>query len=217
MKIIILDEIPLITYAVKHIILKKYPYYIIETFTDVEDLKFYFTNNQSDILFVDIEIKNKGGLKYLRDFHNKFSEMKIIVLTNNSDMEHIFSAIKYGANAYLLKNEVDEKLIIKALERVIDNQEFFSDTISNIILRNYVNNLKQGEEISQKKPRNLTRREIQILRLVCEGLTNKQIAEGLYISVRTVDAHKNHIMQKLGLKTTAQLIKYAIKHGYVDL
>jgi len=119
--------------------------------------------------------------------------------------------------AYLYKPELDKDQLLEALKSVSHDKEYFNDPISNIIIQSYVKTAKKGDEISQRNPKNLTRREVQILQLVCEGLTNKQIADGLFISVRTVDAHKNHIMQKLGLKNTAELVKFAIKHGYVKL
>ncbi len=217
MNVFILDKIFLIRFAIEEIIKVNFKGFTTQHIKDYGDLNFSLSKKIPDILITDIDIPDRDGLEVIRVVHNEYPQIKIIVLSEHKEPEKIFTALQYGAKAYLLKNETSENEIIAAIRNVLENKDYFSDTVQNIILQNFVKNIRKGEEISEKKPRNLTRREIQILKLVCEGLTNKQIAEGLFISVRTVDAHKNHIMQKLGLKTTADLVKYAIKHGYVKL
>ncbi len=214
--VIAYDKRPLFLEGLKNVISQLSDYKLVKTFTDFDDLLDYLNKNNANILITDIEIRRSGpdAIKFL---HNKYPDIKILILTDQLNEVEIFSSLKAGAIGYIDKITTDAKELHRALQAVANNEEYFSEPVANLIIQNYVKNLRQGEEISEKKPRNLTRREIQILKLISEGLTNKQIADGLFISVRTVETHKNNIMQKLGLKNTAELIKFAIKHGYVKL
>ncbi len=217
-KVILFDEICLIHKGFEKIFEKLPEFEFVAGFSDFDDMyEFLKKRTDIDILFSEIEYSEKDGIELIRYVHNNFPNLKIIALTSNKNEQSIFATLKAGAISYLYKKNANFTEIKNALVNVVENKEYFNEPVSNIIIQSYVKKIKRGEEISEKKPRNLTRREIQILKLVCEGLTNKQIADGLFISVRTVDAHKNHIMQKLGLKTTADLVKFAIKNGYVDL
>ncbi len=211
------DMVPLILEGLKTYFSDYKNFSLDHTFNIFDDLIEYLDKNNANILISDIEIPGKSGIDAIRFIHERFPQLKIIILTKLKSEYHIFSTLKSGALAYLYKPELDKDQLLEALKSVSHDKEYFNDPISNIIIQSYVKTAKKGDEISQRNPKNLTRREVQILQLVCEGLTNKQIADGLFISVRTVDAHKNHIMQKLGLKNTAELVKFAIKHGYVKL
>lgn len=214
--IVAFDKSPIFLKGIKTIFEQYKDFKILETFNIFDELIDFLNKNNINILITDLQIRKSGadGIKYI---HNKYPNIKILVLTDNLNEIEIFSALKMGAIGYIDKHTTDEKQLYQALNAIVNNEEYFSEPVSNIILRNYVKNIKKGEEISEKKPRNLTRREVQILKLISEGLTNKQIADGLFISVRTVETHKNNIMQKLKLKNTVELIKFAIKHGYIKL
>jgi len=214
--IVAFDKSPIFLKGIKTIIEQYKDFKILETFNIFDELIDFLNKNNTNILITDLQFRKSGadGIKYI---HNKYPNIKILVLTDNLNEIEIFSALKMGAIGYIDKHTTEEKKLYQALNAIVNNEEYFSEPVSNIILRNYVKNIKKGEEISEKKPRNLTRREIQILKLISEGLTNKQIADGLFISVRTVETHKNNIMQKLKLKNTVELIKFAIKHGYIKL
>ncbi len=213
------DTLPLFNLGVKSVIDNLENYNLQSFFTDFEDFIDYLKNvkKQIDIAIISDTNKIKSFPDAIRFIHENFPEIKIIVLSEKLGEFDIFSTIKSGASAYLYKPGVDPQILKEALDTVLKGEDYFNEPVSNIIIQSYVKKAKKGDEISQRNPKNLTRREVQILQLICEGLTNKQIADGLFISVRTVDAHKNHIMQKLGLRSTAQLVKFAIKHGYVKL
>ncbi len=218
-KIISFDNILIFNYGLKYILDKFKDYELIEFFTDFENLTTFLKNskNSPDILLISDNIPKKNFEDAVRFINETNEKLKIIAISENTDEFHIFNVIKGGAAAYLYKPNITGEILKEALDAVINNEDYFNEPISNIIIQSYVKKAKKGDEISQRNPKNLTRREVQVLQLICEGLTNKQIADGLFISVRTVDAHKNHIMQKLGLKSTAELVKFAIKNGYVKL
>ncbi len=216
-KAVAFDIIPICIQGIKSYFKNYDNFTLAETFTDFDDLLYYLKQNSVDILILSDNIPQKSFPDAVRYLHELYPEMKIIALSEKKSEYEIFSVVKAGASAYLYKPNTSEEELLNALNSAMANEEYFNEPISNIIIQSYVKNAKKGDEISHRNPKNLTRREVQILQLICEGLTNKQIADGLFISVRTVDAHKNHIMQKLGLKSTAELVKFAIKHGYVKL
>jgi two-component system response regulator NreC len=122
--------------------------------------------------------------------------------------DFIIGAINAGAKGYLPKNTTKKELV-NAIIKINKGEEFFSPNISEILLKSYINKAKNSDR--EKKKVALSEREIEILQLYAEGLTNQQIAERLFISVHTVAAHKTHIMQKLNIKKQLQLLKYAVK------
>ena len=130
--------------------------------------------------------------------------------------DFIINAVKAGAKGYLPKNTSREELL-HAIQIVSEGEEFFADSIAKIMLKSYLRNAKEEVTVAEHRPLPLTTREIEILRLYAAGHINKEISEKLDISIRTVETHKNHIMKKLELKSTVDLIKFAIKNNFAEL
>ena len=124
--------------------------------------------------------------------------------------------MKAGAKGYLPKNTSREELL-HAIQIVSEGEEFFADSIAKIMLKSYLRNAKEEVTVAEQRPLPLTTREIEILRLYAAGHINREISEKLDISIRTVETHKNHIMKKLELKSTVDLIKFAIKNNFTEL
>jgi two-component system response regulator NreC len=214
MRIAIFDKKDVVRIGLKEIIKQYFNYQFIIDFYEIEDLKDFFSKDTTDLLIISQRPNSCKLFSLISTIISKNKGIKIIFFSDFENETEIFKCIKAGVSGFV-EEKASVEDIIDAIKTVMNNEEYFSDSISNIVLNSYINNIKQGDEISEKKPRDLTRREIQILKLVSQGLTNKQIADGLGISIRTVNAHKNHIMQKLGLKTTADLVKFALKNNYV--
>jgi DNA-binding NarL/FixJ family response regulator len=142
--------------------------------------------------------------------------MKVLILSMYTNEDFIFNSVKAGAKGYLPKNTSREELL-DAIRTIYEGDEFFSDSISRIMLKSYVRKAKDEDLSSQGGPVPLTSREIEILKLFAEGFINKEISDQLDISIRTVETHKNHIMKKLELKSTVDLIKYAIRNKIVEI
>ncbi|HOP04018.1 MAG TPA: response regulator transcription factor [Tenuifilaceae bacterium] len=169
-----------------------------------------------NIVIVDISLPDMSGIELTKQIVNNFTEIKVIVLSMHTTQEFIFNAIKSGARGYLPKNITREELI-ESINQVYAGKEYFSQEISEIILKSYLKQVKNPEQNSDTYEQQLTAREKEILKLVAEGYSNLLIADKLFISVRTVESHKNHIMQKLELTTTVELVKYALKNRIIDL
>ncbi len=168
-----------------------------------------------DIVLMDISLPDISGIELCERVREQFPLMKVLFLSMYTSEEYIFNAIKAGAQGYLPKN-ISQDELLHAIRAVAAGEEYFSESVSNVILKSYIKKAQDKEPENLTQSSALSKRELEILRLFAEGNTNPQIAEQLYISTRTVESHKNHIMQKLGLKTAVDLIKFAIKHHIID-
>lgn len=169
-----------------------------------------------DVMIVDISLPEISGIELTRIVTSQYPSIKIIMLSMYTNQEFIFNAIKAGAKGYLPKNITRDELL-EAIRQVYKGNEYFSKDVSNIILKSYLKQVKDPERFDTLQEEKLTNREMEILRFVAEGYSNQLIADKLFISVRTVESHKNHIMQKLELTTTVDLVKYALKNKIIDL
>jgi len=169
-----------------------------------------------DIILMDISLPDVSGIELTRMLTSKLPGIKVLILSMYTDESFINQAIKAGAKGYLHKNTTREEMLI-AIDNVMSGNDFYSDNISKIILKSYIERAKSTLEENLNPSEILSKREIEILKLFAEGFINKEIADRLFISIRTVESHKNHIIQKLNLKTQVELVKYAIKHNLVNV
>ena len=176
-----------------------------------------FTDSQSkkipDVYILDISMPDINGIEASRIIKTENPNAKIMILSMYNNEEFVLKAISAGANAYLPKN-ISKRELLNAVEKVANGEEYFAEDIQKIIIRSMV---QKSNSIDVPKLNTLSKREVQLLKLIVEGRTNKEIADELFISVRTVESHKNHIMVKLELKNQVELIKFAIKEGITAL
>jgi DNA-binding NarL/FixJ family response regulator len=191
----------------------------IEVITEASDAKSTLEKlklTRPDVMIVDISLPEMSGIELTKIITTEYPTIKVIVLSMYTNQEFIFNAIKAGAKGYLPKNITREELL-DAIREVYKGNEYFSKDVSNIILKSYLKQVKDPERFDALQDEKLTNRELEILRFVAEGYSNQLVADKLFISVRTVESHKNHIMQKLELTTTVDLVKYALKNKIIDL
>ena len=176
-----------------------------------------FTDSQSkkipDVYILDISMPDINGIEASRIIKTENPNAKIIILSMYNNEEFVLKAISAGANAYLPKN-ISKRELLNAVEKVANGEEYFAEEIQKIIIKSM---MQKSNSIDVPKLNTLSKREVQLLKLIVEGRTNKEIADELFISVRTVESHKNHIMVKLELKNQVELIKFAIKEGITAL
>ena len=169
--------------------------------------------HQPDIILMDIGMPELNGIEATIKIKEQVPETKIIALSMYSDRQYILKMFKAGASGYLLKDCAIEDLT-KAIGTVMRNNIFLSPKISGIVINDFINKSLVDEEISGSE---LSVREKEVLQLIAEGKSTKQIAERLYISIKTVESHRKHIMVKLNLHTIPELTKYAIRTGITTL
>jgi len=168
-----------------------------------------------DVVLLDINMPpGMNGIETSKVLLSKHSGLRIIILSMDVTQEYISEAIKAGVSGYLAK-DTKKDILIKAIEVVNTGEQYFGEKVSEVIFKGFYSQSK-GEKIA-KQNKDLSSREIEVLKLIASGMSNRDIADKLFISIRTVDAHRNHIMQKLKLKSTAELVKYAIKEQLINL
>lgn len=169
-----------------------------------------------DIVLLDISLPSMSGIEVSKILSDQYPQIKILMLSMYTSEDFIFNALKAGIHGYLPKNTTRTELL-HAITEVARGHEYFSKSISDTILKSYVNSAKYGKPNSNDKLDNLSNREKEILRLVVEGMNNSKIAEHLSISIRTVETHKTKILRKLDLHSTVDLVKFAIKNKIIEL
>lgn len=171
-----------------------------------------------DIILMDISLPDYSGIDLTRMVVKSHPHSKVLILSMYTSEDYIFNALKAGARGYLPKNTSRHELL-DALYTINAGQEYLGTSISRIILKSYVRQAAETEK--EKDPQDLqlllSSREIEVLKLYSEGINNKEISGKLNISIRTVESHKNHIVRKLGLKSTADMIKVAIRNKLIEL
>src|SRR5512138_705800 len=166
-------------------------------------------NATPDIILMDISLPDISGIELTKQLTRLYPRVKILILSMYTNEDFIFNALKAGATGYLPKNTSRQELL-DAIYALHSGQEFFGHSISKVILKSYVRHATEQEKSPESLQMLLSGREIEILKLYAEGLNNKEISEKLSISIRTVESHKNHIVRKLGLKSTVDMVKFAI-------
>ena len=166
-----------------------------------------------DVILMDIAMPGLNGLEATRRIKKKFPKIKVLVLTMYTNEEYVFQILNAGANGYLVKETAFQDLI-SAIRAVYRDEAFMSPSISKKVINRYTQRVRETNNTTGDI---LTTREREILQLIAEGSSSKKIAEALFISPKTVETHRTHIMDKLNIHNRTDLVKYAIRTGIVDI
>jgi two-component system response regulator NreC len=165
------------------------------------------------VVVADIAMPNLNGIEAARQIAQKSPQTAIVILSMHSDESYVLRALKAGARGYLLKDSPESDLI-NAILAVHEGKAFFSPSISKMLVEDYMRQLQQrGADDSYEL---LTSREREVLQLLAEGKSNKDVATVLNLSIHTVETHRSNILQKLNLHGTPELILYAIRKGVIS-
>ncbi|MCP4553114.1 MAG: response regulator transcription factor [Bacteroidetes bacterium] len=157
----------------------------------------------------DIEIEN------IRKLKSEYPNMNLLILSMSKSKSFILKSLKAGARGYLTK-DTNRSEITEAIYTIRGGYDYYAKSITNIILNNYLKETDPELLLIDQEEKRLSIREIEVLKLFGQSLTNKEIADRLFISVRTVESHKNNVMKKLNLRTTVDLVKFAITNNIIE-
>lgn len=217
-KVILVDDHNIVRDGIKMLLLGIDNIEIIAEAGDGEELFEIIFANKPDIILLDIALPKMSGIEIAKKIssNNEFADIRIIILSSQTDEDSIINSLEAGVKGYLPKNTTRNELI-KAIISVYEGEIYLNQTVSNVLSKSYFNKKQNTHKKQNRVLDSLTQREIEIVKLFAEGNSYKEIANKLFISNRTVESHKNNIMNKLQLKTIVDLTKFAIKNNIIKL
>ena len=207
-KIVLVDDHALFRNGLKGLISMREGYEVVAEAGDGGEFLDMLPTLKADVVFMDISMPNVGGEEATRKALSLCPDLKIVTLSMFGEESYYTRMVEAGAKGFLLKDSSIEE-VFDAIDTVAAGGDYFSQR-----LLSSMSNRLRGTELSSGE---LSSREIEILLAICRGLSNQEIAEELFISKRTVDAHRANILEKTGCKNTASLVVYAIRNQLVEL
>ncbi|MFH8572441.1 response regulator [Streptomyces sp. NPDC017993] len=165
-----------------------------------------------DLAILDIAMPRRTGLQAVREIARLRPELRTLMLTMYDNEQYFFEALKAGASGYVLKSVADRDLV-EACRAALRDEPFIYPGVETTLIRNYLDHARSGDPLPARP---ITEREEEILKLVAEGHTSKEIGDLLVISVKTVERHRANLLQKLGLRDRLELTRYAIRVGLIE-
>jgi DNA-binding NarL/FixJ family response regulator len=170
-----------------------------------------------DVLIIDLSMPKLSGVEATKIIRKECPNVAVLVLTMHQNEEYVYQIFKSGAGGYILKDAGKDELAA-AIRAVARGEKYFSSRVSQIMVNGFLRKTSARDETTpgdvESLNISLTKREKEVLSLIAEGLNNLEISEKLFISPRTVDTHRTNIMQKLNIHDAANLVKFAIEHGF---
>jgi len=216
-RIVLVDDHTLLRDALSMALQQVDDFQIVANFASGEEVVNQFREVNPHVILMDIFLKGMTGIEATRWIKERNSTVKIILLSGEIKKELVTAGIQAGIDGYLPK-DIDRKALINAIRIVAKGEKYFNETIATLVFEDfYRKEIVHAHSEQQLRKTDLSKRELEVLALIAEGKNNREVADKLFISVKTVDTHRLHILDKLGLKNTAELVKYAIKNKIIIL
>jgi two-component system response regulator NreC len=211
-RIIIADDHPFLRTGLRHVLEEHTMFRVVGEAADGREAVRLAQEARPEIAILDVGMPNLNGIEAARQICESIPGTAVIVLSMHSDEAYVLRALKAGARAYLLKQSAEADLVA-AVKAVNEGKTYFSPAISQMLINDYIRQMRDREVDDSYDL--LTPREREVLQLIAEGKTNKEIANLLNLSVYTVETHRSNIMEKLNLHTVPELILYAVRKGVI--
>lgn len=166
-----------------------------------------------NVIIMDVTMPDMNGIEATRKIVDGMPEVKVIALSMHSDRRYVLGMLEAGASGYLLKDCAFGELA-GAIQQVVTGNTYLSPKIADVVVKGYLNKALEASSTTNVA---MTSREREILQLIAEGFTAKEIAAHVFLSIKTVETHRRNIMQKLNMRSVAEMTKYAIREGLVSL
>ncbi len=210
--VVLADDHILLRHGLKKILSERQDLDVIAEVGDGLELLHLLNRRSPEIIILDISMPNLRGIEAIPEIKKTHPDVKILVLTMHRDEEYLHQAIAAGADAYVLKEDADKDLFV-AIDTILEGRIYISHFLAEESWQDWAQIRRGKRAPSFSEP--LTVREREILKLIAEGKSSKEIATLLCISIRTVERHRANVMDKLRVRRTADLVAYAIRKGYV--
>lgn len=215
-KILLVDDHTILRDGIASILNNVEGVEVVGALSSGEEAVSEFQKSGANVILMDILMSGMTGLEATRWIKEQDPSVKVIIISSEIKKEYVSTGIKCGIDGYLPK-DVDKETLITAIRTVMKGEKFFNAAITNLVFEDFYNGEKDGRKRNRKIAVGLTNRENEIMALIASGKSNQEVADSLFISTKTVETHKANILDKLGLRNTAELVKYAIKHNIITL
>jgi DNA-binding NarL/FixJ family response regulator len=210
-KIAVADDMPIILEGVRLLLDRVPDFKVVAEYCNGKELVDNISRSDADIILTDIDMPVMDGKTATKLLLSKYPEKKVIALSMYSDYENYYEMIRSGARGFVLKQSSSNELE-KAVRDVSNGGSFFSSEL----LQNIICNLSGSSTSIKEDIPQLTKKEKELLEFICQGLSNRELADKLFLSVKTVESHKTRLIEKTEVKNTSGLIIWAIKHKVVN-
>ncbi|HLA23809.1 MAG TPA: response regulator transcription factor [bacterium] len=212
-KILIVDDHAIVREGVRMILAKENDLEVVGEAGDGQQALELTERVRPDVVIMDISMPGMGGIEATQTVRARHPEVQVLALTMHEDETYVFQLLRAGAAGYVLKRAAAQDLV-QAVRAAAKGEAFLYPSIARKVVEDYLRRVETGEE--RERYDGLTTREKEILTLIAQGLSNQQIAEKLFISIKTVQTHRAHILEKLGLHDRTELVRYAIRKGLIE-
>ncbi len=211
-RVALIDDHTLVRAGLRALVQDQPGYEVVAEGGDGSEVEEILTRHRPDIVLLDISMKQMSGLDVLRRWHAEYPQVQFLILSMHATADYVLSALKAGARGYLLKDAAAQELDM-ALQALSHDESYLSPGIAQAVIQSAIVDAPQrAGSVSS----NLTPRQTELLRLISRGCSTRKIAEGLGLSVKTVDTHRAQIMDRLNLRDVPSLVLYAVRQGLVD-
>ena len=210
-KVLIVEDHQILADGIKSLLVHQEGIQVIGDAPDGKLAIEFLEEHEVDVALVDIEMPVLNGLDLTKKIKEVYSDTKVIILSMHKKAQYINAAIEFGADGYILKDNADKDEIVGAIKEVAKGGMHFGSEVVNIQFKS------QREKLKWEKERvTLTKREKEVLNLVADGLTTEEISKRLFIATSTVDTHRKHLIEKMGVANSIQLVRKAGEEGYLE-
>jgi two-component system, NarL family, response regulator NreC len=208
-RVLLVDDHAILRSGLRRVLESEEDIEVVAEAESAERALFEALESKPDVAVVDVVMPGKSGIEATPELKRAVPELKILVLSMQDDPRYVRAAFEAGASGYVLKEAADTE-VVGAVRTVADGGRYVHPALGARLVAAEVEERKRAESDP------LSDREREVLRLLALGHTNQEIAKTLYISVRTAETHRAHVLQKLGLSTRAELVRYALEHGLIE-
>jgi DNA-binding NarL/FixJ family response regulator len=216
LRVLIVDDHTIVRQGLRKLLEAEGDIEIVGEASDGREAVTKATDMQPAVVLLDISMPGLNGLEAIRQILKRSPKTRVLVLSMHKNEAYVLQALRNGASGYVLKEAASEE-IVTALRALGRGESYLSPSISRVVIDDYLRINSGGESTARSLYESLTAREREIFQLLAEGLKNHEVAERLHVSVKTVETHRAHVMEKLGLNNIAELVKYAIEVGIIQL
>jgi two-component system response regulator NreC len=212
-RVLLADDHAIVREGVKMILAKEPDFEMVGEAEDGQQALDLVERMKPNVVVMDISMPGMGGIEATQQVKERHPGVNVIALTMHEDESYVFKLLRAGASGYVLKRAAAQDLV-QAVRSAAKGEAFLYPSVARKVVEDYLKRVETGEE--RERYDGLTEREKEILTHIAQGLSNQQIAQKLYISIKTVQTHRAHILEKLGLHDRTELVRYAIRKGLIE-